>query len=450
VGSRFGRAALVLFAAMAPACSENRSIPAPPEAGQSAIFVHYRDAIILEAHALEGGDPLPPLVLDAELDNTYYYAVYDRTLAAQRIVAGPITLTAEGREPNDPARGFSLIVGINEWEPAIEPPSAWDTLRVQGVPIDCGQFGNFARTEVTITQSATTGRSWGSSAFGRNYVGNDAGLWEVVGETVEPMIVGSEAGRLGLTGTSTRPIVAMFNGLARGVYLYQRGGLVWRGDFDASFSVLGAPPGAGTAETAWIVGTPFQGYEVFILDSKGGLWRYLDDDNLPIADRWTTLLEPGEEDFGWRGGLVFVAEGDIYVIGPEGGKIMRFTDGERRARPTPEPSHPTALVSTMLMGVLMGDEEGRLWRDINGNWQKLEAQVMPPVVMIAPFFDGVLYGGKDGVLSYYRANAPECTMGVVTSPTTFGLRPTREGYQLFSSSGFFGDAGTITLTTIRP
>lgn len=430
-------------------CQATTAWPDPAIDGTvGLIFLIERNDSILEAHALNSDQPLPSVVQHGgETDPQIWIGLYDVPLDQVGVVPGKLTLRPNA-DPSGPlpARTLRLSPPYTTWAPS-DQLGPFERLEIPRFAGFCAPYEGYETAVTPIPDSTGTGLLYTTYArFGSMLVGNEVGLWEVGGDYANRKLGGTATPTTAPADLVEHPFVAAHwdAQIGGGQWFYQADGRLWLNTM-GQFKFVATHPATQGATRAWMSGSDeHAGFELFILDEHGLVYRYDDSGFSP----WRVPSQP--EDLGDRGALIWVGPGEVWMLG-EGGRVLRLRASEELDITPSELTRATSLSQARGVGVFVGDESGHAWRSVGGRLERLNAPALPPVTAVGAFGQGYLYGGKDGRLRYYQDGLPGCHDPIDAPNTVFRVSTLFDGeILLFSSSSYGGPPGPITITGLIP
>lgn len=387
---------------MTAGCQDNLQLPNPSSGSwQSLLLVQSEAGVRTRIEAVPGGSRIPSLVLGPS--SQLFAALYPQSLEELSLPLGAVVPApeAEGRPVPMPTEVLALSSPWLEWVPQDQSNSPFATLWLPPTG-ECPPPPSLGET-VELEGSESAGQVyWADRSGSHSTIGNPAGVWDLAPDGQHREIPPAMTSTLTPTGTSTRPLNGAYLSIDGYLYLFQRGGELWKGDFGgAGFDRLGSAPGSGDAARAWLTGSrEAAAVQVAILDDQGGLWTH-------DQRGWTQLNPPDpRRSIGRAGGLIWLGEDHVVALGIEPGKLTRFRAG--RSDVTPRGLEATALHLSPLTGTFVGDASGRVWR-LEGSFQAVVYEnAGTPIRGLGNSGLDLLFGNDESAVWFVPEGRPDC------------------------------------------
>jgi len=157
--------------------------------------------------------------------------------------------------------------------------------------------------------------------------------------------------------------------------------------------------------------------EIFQMSPRGGVQHYL--------DRWRPLamIGDGSRDAGSRHGLTRLGDGEAMFAWPLDRPLHRWANDELTTIDTPSPDTFSTVEKIDGLGIVAGTSRGGLLVGEIGSWTHYPGESGLVVLRVAPFRNGVTFGGEIGTFGVFLPDVGICPMlvshqvnGLVTMP----------------------------------
>jgi hypothetical protein len=235
-------------------------------------------------------------------------------------------------------------------------------------------------------------------------------------------------------GLSTNtPYLGGYRGPAGDIWLAGDQGQIVHGHPDSGFSAVDHTATRGGNDWVHIDGpddatAPF---ELFVATDSGTLDRF-------DGNAWHALVsrEPTPTELDWAVSVAWAAPGEVFAIGPSVTTIIHVRSGQLSDEPFGSGDQIATTVAIIRgFGPVLGTNTGRLYRYNGTVWSEIPGTSFHlPVTTIAALDDGILFGGKDGVLAEWFPALGYCPTFDAAPFDVRAMVPFEGGYMLFSSS----------------
>jgi hypothetical protein len=188
-------------------------------------------------------------------------------------------------------------------------------------------------------------------------------------------------------------------------------------------------------------GAPF---ELFVVTQGGTLERF-------DGTAWTQLWHGPGDPVDSNVGVAWVGPGEAIAAGIQASSVVHYKAGkvaEDSLGISTSLDAPISALRVEGLGVLVGTEYGEVYGYVAGKWSQLApAPVTPfPAKLLVPLSNGLLYGGRGGLLSEWRsgfvAPCPSVAYSEYTLQSAAALGP-----DILLTSG---DANGVVLIRLVP